>query len=124
MQAVGVHVCGGSLWLVGTENSAPVVAAIDDGGGVGAVSTWQASGDLIAALGSTTPVRDDRSLPSRATTWSGVKTAMGDFPFLHAHTLVQQAPGTTLWLFAGPQIDGAGISLTSFAMAPVGVSYP
>ena len=58
------------------------------------------------------------------TEWSGVRTAMGPFPFLHAHSLVEHAPGTTLWLFAGPAVTGDALTLTSFAMAPAGVSYP
>jgi hypothetical protein len=58
------------------------------------------------------------------TEWSAVRTAMGPFPFLHAHSLVEHAPGTTLWLFAGPAVTGDALTLTSFAMAPAGVSYP
>jgi hypothetical protein len=123
MDPVGVHLWKGELWLVGVAGSTPAVAPIARGR-IGVVSTWGASQSAAGALGATTPVRDDRSLPSRMTEWSAVRTAMGPFPFLHAHSLVEHAPGTTLWLFAGPAVTGDALTLTSFAMAPAGVSYP
>jgi hypothetical protein len=123
MIPVGVHAWQGNLWLVGTSNSGPVIAPINSGG-VGAVTTWSASLATASAIGGDVGVQDDRSLPSRTTTWSNVQTATGPFPFLHAHALTQQASGTTLWLFAGPSEASGGVTITSFAMAPVGVSYP
>lgn len=124
MKPVGVHVWDGGLWLVGVANDNPVIASIGPRGHLGAVTVWSASQATASALGPTTSVRDDRSLPSRTTTWSSVRTAAGAFPFLHAHALVKHAPDTTLWVFAGPSIAGSALTLTAFAMAPVGVSYP
>jgi hypothetical protein len=49
---------------------------------------------------------------------------MGNFPFESAHALTEHAPGTTLWLIAGPSYQAGAIPVTSFAMAPVGVTYP
>jgi hypothetical protein len=124
MDPVGVHKWQGSLWLAGTANNGPVVAPIT-AQGVGSVVPWSASIATASALGGVITVRDDRSLPSRLTGWTDVRTAIGPFPFLGAHSLASQAPGTTLWDFAGPaDQDGSGNVFTSFAMAPVGVSYP
>jgi hypothetical protein len=122
MKPVGVHVWDEALWLVGVAGGRPVVAAITESG-IGPPSSWDSSLATASALGNMT-IRDDRSLPSRVTGWSNVHTAMGEFPFLHAHSPVKHAPGTTLWLFAGPTVTGSAIPLTSFAMAPVGVTYP
>lgn len=122
MDPVGVHVWDGDLWLVGVSGDKPVIAPIGKGG-IGGVTTWDASLALAGAFGKSTTVRDDRSLPSRDTTWTGVRTAMGAFPFLSPHALTKHAPDTTLWLFAGPSIAG-NVPLTSFAMAPSGVTYP
>jgi hypothetical protein len=124
LQAVGVHLWEGNLWLVGVQNSGPVVAPIDDEGNVGQSTPWNASLDTVNSLQGTLPVRDDRSLPSRMTSWTNVVTAMGAYPFLHPHSLTEQATGTGLWLFAGPSIEVGGNTTTDFAMAPVGVSYP
>jgi len=120
---VGVHRWEGALWLVGTQGDAPVVAPIRRGG-VGEVRRWAASEEVARVLSGSAPIRDDRSLPSRETTWTNVRTATGAFPFLHAHALTQHARGTTLWTFAGPAITDSALRLTSFAVAPVGVSYP
>ncbi len=124
MDPVGVHLWDGSLWLVGEQSSSPVVAPIDSQGNVGSVSTWNASLAAASAVAGQVSVRDDRSLPSRETSWSQVATAIGDFPLLSPHTLTEQAPGTTLWLFAGPSFQSTGFTITSVGMAPVGVSYP
>ena len=123
MQPVGVHVWEGQLWLVGTASDAPVVAAIG-AGRTGPNQTWQASLATSAALGGVTPVRDDRSLPSRETSWTNVRSAVGPFPLLGAHALTQHAASRTLWVFAGPSIQGSALPLTAFATAPIGVSYP
>jgi hypothetical protein len=123
MEAIGVHVWEGQLWLVGSSNGKPVVAAIA-AGRTGPAQTWQASLATAAALGAVTPVRDDRSLPSRETSWTNVRSAVGPFPFLSAHALTQHAASRTLWVFAGPTIQGSALPLTAFAAAPIGVSYP
>jgi hypothetical protein len=123
-QPVGVHAWDGGLWLVGERDGQPMLAPIDSGGNVGAPVGWGASQKAAAAIGGTITVRDDRSLPARATSWAGVKSAIGDLPFLSAHRLTEHAPGTTLWLIAGPSFQANDAAITSFAMAPVGVSYP
>ena len=123
MTPMGVHRWQGSLWLVGLLNNAPVVAKIARGG-IGVVQPWGASTATANGFGASTTVRDDRSLPSRETTWTNVKTAAGAFPFLSAHSLTEHAPDTTLWVFAGPADTESTLKLTSFAVAPVGVTYP
>lgn len=123
MTPVGVHRWQGQLWLVGLANNAPVVARIARGG-IGPTAPWSASTATASSFGATTTVRDDRSLPSRDTTWSNVTTATGLFPFLSAWSLTENAPGTTLWVFAGPADTDSTLKLTSFAVAPVGVTYP
>jgi hypothetical protein len=123
MEPVGVHLWGGALWLVGVAGGGPVIARVSLGG-IGAVTPWGASVAAARALGASTTLRDDRSLPSRTTTWTGVKTAVGAFPFLSPHGLTKHAPETTLWVFAGPTVKGSALALTSFAVAPVGVTYP
>lgn len=124
MSPVGVHLWDGALWLVGTADSEPVIVPIEGDGSLGNLRTWGASLLTERATLGALDVRDDRSLPSRRTTWTGVKTAMGNFPFLHAHALTTHARGTTLWLFAGPTTEGNAFPFTSFATAPVGVAYP
>jgi hypothetical protein len=124
MSPVGVHRWGSDLFLVGEASNRPVVAKLDDAGHHGTPQVWAASEAAAANLKGTITVRDDRALPAEQVTWSSVSTAMGDFPFLHPHTLAQHAPGTTLWLVAGPSFNTGGAQITAFAMAPVGVSYP
>jgi hypothetical protein len=124
MTPAGMQKWEGNLWLVGDSGGQPMVAPIDSTGAVGAATVWGASEAAAAALAGDLTLRDDRSLPSRTVTWTNVKTAIGNFPFESAHALTQQAPGTTLWLVAGPSYEAGSTTITSFAMAPVGVSYP
>ena len=123
IEPVGVHRWGGALWLVGLQDRAPAVAPIVRGG-IGAVVRWASSQNVASVFQGTTSVRDDRSLPSRETTWTDVKTATGAWPFLSAHSLTEHAPGTTLWTFAGPAVTDSALQLTAFAVAPCGVTYP
>lgn len=123
MDAIGVHLWDGALWLVGAAAGRPVVASIAFGA-LGPVVPWGASDETSAALGPQTPIRDDRSLPSRQSSWSNVTSAIGPAPFLGAHALTRHAPSRTLWVFAGPTVPGSAFPLTAFAVAPVGVSYP
>ena len=123
IEPVGVHRWGGALWLVGLQDRAPAVAPIVRGG-IGAVVRWASSQNVASTFQGTTTVRDDRSLPSRQTTWSDVRTATGAWPFLGAHSLAEHAPGTALWTFAGPAVTDSALKLTSFAVAPCGVTYP
>ncbi len=123
MKPVGVHRWDGALWLVGTVGDAPAVAPIVRGG-IGEILRWESSELVASAFGSSTAVRDDRSLPSRETAWTDVRTAAGTFPFVTPHSPIQHAPGTTLWAFAGPAITDSALRLTSFAVAPCGVTYP
>ena len=123
MEPVGVHRWDGALWLVGTRGDAPAIAPISRGG-IGAVVRWESSEVAASAFGGSTTVRDDRSLPSRETSWTNVRTAAGPYPFVSPHSPVQHAPGTTLWAFAGPAITDSALRLTSFAVAPCGLAYP
>lgn len=124
MTPVGVHVWNENLWVVGTANERPVIAPIGGAGAIGGVVEWDASAFAAGELRGAKDVRDDRSLPSRTTTWTTVTTAMGPFPFVTAHSPVQHADGTTLWLVAGPSYDAGGVRVTAFAVAPVGITYP
>jgi hypothetical protein len=124
MKPVGVHVWNGNLFLVGTKDDHPVIAAIDNRGGVLPATRWTASENAAAGLAGSIVVIDDRTLPSRDATWKPVRTATGDFPFVSPHALTQHAPDTTLWVIAGPTFEFGGGTKTAFAMAPVGVSYP
>ena len=124
MTPVGVHRSMDELWLVGTASDRPVLAAIGGSGNVGGIGVWTASETAADNLRGPQDVRDDRSLPSRATTWQVVTTAMGAFPFLHAHTPSPHTTDGTLWLVGGPSFDTGGARVTAFAVAPVGITYP
>ncbi len=121
---VGVHRWNDRLWIVGTDGGRPVVASIDTVGNVSGPEPWSASENAAGALRGPQEIRDDRSLPARFTTWNEVTTAIGQFPFLHAHSLTHHSNDVTLWLIAGPSYDTGGASITAFAVAPVGISYP
>jgi len=123
MTPAGVHLWDGQLYLVGEAGGRPKVAKIHDDGSVGKIRTWSASEAAAENLGGKISVVDDRSLPSRTTKWQGVRTAMGSFPFLHAHRLDHYADGTTGWLVAGPGFSASGQDYTAIAYVPVGVSY-
>ena len=123
MTPVGVHRWDGQLWLVGVASRQPAVAQISRGG-IGQVTAWSASSNASGAFNGPTPVRDDRSLPSRDTTWNDVKTGAGQFPFLGPHSLTENAPSTGLWVWAGPADTEGQIDMTAFAVSPVGVTYP
>ncbi len=124
MTAVGVHRWEGSLYVVGKTDDRPVVAKLDASGNLGSPQTWNASLATAEALRGPQEVRDDRSLPSRMTTWTKVTTAIGDFPFVHPHSPIEHSEGSTLSLFAGPSFDTGGARITAFAVAPVGITYP
>lgn len=123
MEPVGVHRWEGALWLVGLRDSLPVVAPIGRGG-IGAITPWSSSGTVAGFFQGPTAVRDDRSLPSRDTTWVDVATATGEWPFLSPHSLTEHAKGTTLWVFGGPTSRSNSIDFSAFGVAPCGVSYP
>jgi hypothetical protein len=122
--AVGIHRWKGALWLVGKANDRPVVAQLNSAGEVGAAKVWDASLETAASLVGEQTVRDDRSLPSRTTTWTSVVTAVGEFPFLLAHSPIEHATDSTITLIAGPSFDTGGARVTAFAVAPVGITYP
>jgi hypothetical protein len=122
MVPAGVHRWGGQLYLVGEEGGRPRVAAIDDDGDISSPSTWDTSLDA-GNLGGSVEVVDDRSLPSRTVDWSNPRTAMGPFPFVHAHSPDPYADDTTTWLIAGPSFSTAGEDRTAIAFGPVGITY-
>ncbi len=124
IEPVGVHRWEGRLYLVGESDGQPVIAEIGDDGVPGTPSIWEASQLAESALRGSVTILDDRSRPARNTTWTDVTSAIGNHPFLSAHSPIQHAPGTTLWLVAGPSFDTGGARITSFAMAPVGIEYP
>lgn len=123
MQPAGVHLWDGDIWLAGVSDGRPALSRIKRDG-IEPPIRWTASERAASALARPITVTDDRSLPSRTTTWTDVVTAVGEFPFLSAHALTKHADGTTLWVVAGPSFDVGGARVTSFAIAPVGVSYP
>jgi hypothetical protein len=120
----GVHRWEDSVWLVGLSGGKPAIAPIDDAGRPGAATAWTSSLRAASGLGGTLTVSDDRSYPARDTSWAPVASAMGPFPFLSAHSPWPHAPGTTLWAVAGPSFSSNGASMTSVAIAPVGIAYP
>ncbi len=122
--AVGVHRWDKQLFVVGTDGAGPVVASVDDNGGVGAPQRWQSSVDAGNSLNAAVDVLDDRTLPSRHTTWQSPRTATGAYPFLHAHSLHRYGDETTLWMIAGPSFKAGGEDRTAVAVAPAGISYP
>jgi hypothetical protein len=124
MTPVGVHKWQDALHVVGTRDGHPVVSRLDDRGTPGPVAIWSASEVAAGALRGPLEIRDDRALPSRTTAWATARTAMGDFPFVHAHSSNEYSVGTTLWLAAGPSFDTGGAKVTAFAVVPIGVSYP
>jgi hypothetical protein len=124
MAAVGVHRWEGRLWLVGTAEDEPVLAPIDDKGNTGTPVRWDASVRTAAGLAGPLSLIDDRSAPSRRTTWASVRPATGVFPFLHAHSSTEHAEGTTITVIGGPQFESGGSKRTSFAVVPIGISYP
>jgi hypothetical protein len=124
MTPVGVHKWQDTLYVVGTADGHPVIAPIDEAAGTGRPQIWEASEVAAVNLSAPIDVRDDRQLPSTSTTFARPRTAIGAFPFVHEHSPIEHARGTTLWLVAGPTFDTGGASVTAFAMAPVGISYP
>ncbi len=124
LKPIGVHKWDGALWLVGTGTDQPLVAALDDRGVPSPGQPWNASLQADANLGGAQEVLDDRALPSRGVTWPDVTTAIGPNTFVSPFGLTTHAPGTTLWVVAGPQYDLGGVKETSIAVVPVGVSYP
>lgn len=124
IEPIGVHRWNDALWLVGTAQGRPVVAPLDDSGRAGPIVAWDASNQANVDLQGALDVMDDRSFPARRATWTSVRTAIGPAPFLSAHSPWRHAPGTTLWVVAGPEIEADGKSTTSIAVAPVGLSYP
>lgn len=125
LEPAGLHRWGDDLWLVGKAGDRAVLRSVDDGGRLGPVTTWTASGVAAAGLRGAQTVRDDRQLPVRTATWPDVRTAIGAEPFLGPHSPWPHAKGTTLWAVAGPRTDaGGGRVITSVAVAPVGISYP
>ncbi len=123
-KAVGVHRWDKQLFVVGETPGGPVVASLDSRGNLGGAQSWSASSAAVSSLGGSIEVVDDRTLPSRKTTWKNPRTAMGDYPFLHAHSLHRYSDGTTLWLVAGPSFKAGGADQTAIAAAPAGISYP
>lgn len=125
LEPAGLHRWGDELWLVGTAGGRPAIRSVDEIGRVGPVVPWTASASAAAGLAGPQSVRDDRQLPVRLTTWTGVGSAIGSHVFLGPHSPWPHAKGTTLWAVAGPQTDsGGGRVITSIAVAPVGISYP
>jgi hypothetical protein len=123
MTPVGVHEWEGKLYVVGEQGGKPRIASIDASGSIGDARTWAASEAAEDNLGSEIEVVDDRTLPSRLTTWDNPSTAMGNHIFVHPHRLDHYANGTTSWLIAGPSLSVAGNDSTAVGYVPVGISY-
>ena len=63
LTAAGVHAVDGSLWLVGTNATGPVIAPIDNNGSILGASAWSASGSAGTTLRGSLQVIDDRAAP-------------------------------------------------------------
>jgi hypothetical protein len=125
MTAVGVHPWKGELYVVGTKDGSPVVARLDDSGILDEPVTWTASQAANAALAGGVTVLDDRLMPRSQVHWAQPGSAMGGYPFVHAHAPDRYGPDMTGWLVAGPSFPFSGSERqTAVAFAPVGISYP
>jgi hypothetical protein len=124
MTPIGVHRWNNSLWLVGTADNKPMIAALDDSGQPGQAQEWVTSETAAAALAGPLTLKDDRSFPARTTTWPKVASGIGPFPFVSAQSPWQHSGDTTLWAVAGPGFTTEGFPKTAFAVAPAGLSYP
>jgi hypothetical protein len=122
--AAGVHAWEGQLYLVGMDGEQPVVAPLDPGGQPGAAQVWEASAAARLSLGSALAVLDERSAPRKTVAWEDSISAIGEAPFVSAHSPDLYAEGTTGWLIAGPAFQVETNPQTSVAFAPVGISYP
>jgi hypothetical protein len=118
-----VHEWEGRLYVVGESGGRAKIAAIDTSGSIEGARTWDSAEIAEDNLGSSIEVVDDRSLPSRLTTWKNPRTAMGSELFVHGHRLDHYADGTTTWLIAGPSFTAGGEDRTAIAYVPVGISY-
>jgi len=121
---VGLIKWDGDLWVSGTQGGAPVVARLDDDGGLGTVKSFTAAEQANGNLGGTIEVLDERSDPSSDRTWSGVSSAISSHPLLSTHPLDVYTEGSTGWIVAGPSYDGPNEPMSAVAFAPVGVTVP
>lgn len=124
MTPIGVQRWEGEVFLVGTGGSGPVVAAIQSDGDLESIQGWDASAETADNLNRAINVIDDRALPSSRTRWQSPITAMGAFPFLHAHSLDHYADATASWLIAGPRFTVGAEDRTAIAFTTVGIAYP
>ena len=122
--AAGVHKWDGSLYVVGMDEAAPMVAPLDDGGAPGDAQVWQSSERAQAAAAELLAVLDERSEPRKTVGWTHSISAIGEAPFVSAHSPDVYADGTTGWLIAGPAFQVETNPQTSVAFAPIGISYP
>jgi len=125
MNPVGIQEWGGDLYLVGTSSGGrPRIAPILDNGSFGDTRTWGAAEAAADNLDSKIVVTDDRSLPSRDTTWKNPRTAIGTNFFVSPHKLDHYAQDTTTWLVTGPSFGAqSGNEQIAIAWVPVGISY-
>ncbi|MEM9696254.1 MAG: hypothetical protein AAGA56_27160, partial [Myxococcota bacterium] len=121
---VGVHRWDGNLYVVGVDAAnVPRVAPMDDAGGIGPSTTWDAAGQA-SSLPAEVEVVDDRFLPSRVVTWSNPRNAIGPWPFVSPHNPQRYADETVGWVIAGPTFTASGTDVrTAIGFAPVGIDY-
>ncbi len=123
MEPAGVHRWKGALFLVGTRAGRPVIASIGEEG-IGSPRIWTASERAAERLGRRIEVVDEREAPTRYVDWTDPSTAIGPFPFVHAHRPDRYSADSTGWLIAGPSYQTGVEGMTSVAFGPVGLSYP
>lgn len=124
VKPVGVHLWKEALWLVGTNGTRPVVVPLDDSGRPGQVFAWDASAATAATVSGALLVNDDRSYPVRQVTWTNVVSAVGAKPFLGPFSPWPNTPDSSLVVIAGPTSTEGSRSVTSIAIASVGLTYP
>lgn len=123
MEPVGVHAWNGALSLVGMSGGRPVVATINDDGGVSAPQSWAASEAILGSLGDAIEATDDRAPPRHTVTLAPARST-GRAPLVTEHSPFHYADGMTLITIAGPSIGAVDAAFSLVAVAPVGFSYP
>lgn len=123
MDPVGVQAWDGNLYLTGLADGLPVIAEIDENGGLGTVGSWKAAIETQSELDKGIRVRDERHSPARASSWDDVESAIGEWPLLSSHPLDSYTLQSTGWLVAGPGYETGVEPFSAVAFAPVGVEF-
>ncbi len=121
----GVHRWDGQLYVVGVSASDPQIARIlPEDPFFDQPVRWDASVRAAGQLEGAVAVLDDRREPRPVVQWDDPVSASSDHPFVQPWSPYPYASGTTAWLVAGPSFQVGGVTRTSVAYGPMGISYP